>query len=117
MSEDRVRAVLAARLEKMTESSGGQANFIMSQREDLGLAAICIGVVLLSIAGIVAALLTGLLPSLDGLLLVLVCLMMAAIFAPPLLALAKQNGWLPSLRRKQKTSSADSAPKDSGEGK
>ncbi len=90
----------------------------MSQREDLGLAVICLVVILFSIAGIAAALLTGLLPSLDGLLLVLVCLMMAAIFAPPLLALAKQNGWLPSRGKKQKASpTADSGAKDSGEGK
>jgi len=89
----------------------------MSLREDLGLAAICLAVILFSVAGIAAALLTGLLPSLDGLLLVLVSLMMIAIFAPPLLALAKQNGWLPSLRKKQKASAADSETKDSGEGK
>jgi len=89
----------------------------MSQREDLGLAAICLAVILSSIAGMVAALLTGLLPSLDGLLLVLVCLMMAAIFTSPLLALAKQNGWLPSRGKKPKASSADSGAKDSGEGK
>ena len=93
----------------MTEPSGGQANLIMSQREDLGLAAICLAVILLSIGGIVAALLTGLLPGLDGLLMVLVCLMMAAMFVGPLLALAKQNGWLPTRGKKQS--------KDSGEGK
>ena len=102
----------------MTEQPGGQANLIMSQREDLGLAAICLAVILSSIAGIVAALLTGLLPGLDGLLLVLVCLMMGAIFISPLLALAKQNGWLPSFGKKQKaSSSAKSGAKDSGEGK
>jgi len=90
----------------------------MSQREDLGLAAICLAVILFSIAGIVAAFVTGLLPGLDGLLLVLVCLMMGAIFISPLLALAKQNGWLPSLGRKKKVSpTADSGTKDSGEGK
>jgi hypothetical protein len=92
----------------MTESPGGQANQIMSEREDLGLAAICLVVILLSIGGIAAALRTALLPSLDGLLLVLVCLMMIVIFVPPLLALARQKGWLPSGRK---------APKDSGEGK
>ena len=81
----------------------------MSEREDLGLAAICLTVILLSIGGLVAALLTNLLPSLDGLLLVLSCLMMAAIFTPPLIALAKQKGWLPSGGKK--------ATKDSGEGK
>jgi hypothetical protein len=93
----------------MTETLGGQANLAMSKREDFGLAIICLVVILLSIGGIVAALLTALLPSLDGLLLVLVCLMMIAIFLPPLVALAKQEGWLPSRGKK--------APKDSGEGK
>jgi hypothetical protein len=72
----------------------------MSQREDLGLAAICLIVILLSIAGMVAAVLTGLLPGLDGLLLLLVCLLMIAIFAPPLVALAKQEAWLPSRGKK-----------------
>ncbi len=93
----------------MTETLGGQADQIMSKREDLGLAAICLVVILLSIGGIVAAVLTSLLPSLDGLLLVLVCLMMIAIFSPPLVALAKEEGWLPSRGKK--------AAKDSGEGK
>ena len=76
----------------MTETLGGQADQIMSEREDLGLAAICLVVILLSIGGIVAAVLTSLLPSLDGLLLVLVCLMMIAIFSPPLVALGKRGG-------------------------
>jgi hypothetical protein len=81
----------------------------MSQREDLGLAAICLVVILLSLGGIVAAVLTGLLPGLDGLLLLLVCLMMIAIFSPPLIALAKMKGWLPAGGKK--------APQDSEEGK
>jgi hypothetical protein len=95
----------------------------MSQREDLGLAAVCLAVVLLSVGGIVAAILTGLLPGLDGLLLVLTCLLMIALFTPPLLALAKQEGWLPSLRRKPKAApaaaepAANPVPKQSGEGK
>jgi len=93
----------------MTETSGGRADQIMSEREDLGLAAICVVVVLLSIGGIVAAIVTGLLPGLDGLLLVLSCLMMVAIFMPPLIALARQKGWLPSGGKK--------AAKPSGEGK
>ena len=93
----------------MTESLRGQANQTMSKREDLGLAAICLVVILLSIGGLIAAPLTALLGSLDGLLLVLVCLMMLAIFTPPLLALAKQKGWLPSGGKK--------ASANSGEGK
>ena len=93
----------------MTETAGGQANQIMSEREDWGLAAICLVVILLSIGGIVAAILTNLLPGLDGLLLLLICLMMIAIFSPPLIGLGKQKGWLPSGGKK--------APKDTGEGK
>lgn len=80
----------------MTDSMGGQVNQIMSTREDLGLAVICLLVILLSIGGIAAAIITGLLPGLDGLLLLLVCLMMIAIFSPPLLAIAKEMGWLGS---------------------
>ena len=93
----------------MTETSGGQADQIMSEREDLGLAVICLAVIVLSIGGLVAAITTGLLGSLDGLLLIMVCLMMAAIFAPPLVALARQMGLLPSRGKKP--------AKDSGEGK
>jgi hypothetical protein len=93
----------------MTETAGGQANQIMSEREDLGLVVICLAVILLSIGGIVADVVTHLLPGLDGLLLLLVCLMMIAIFSPPLIALAREEGWLPSGGKK--------AAKDSGEGK
>jgi hypothetical protein len=97
-------------VETVTETLGGQADQIMSEREDWGLAAICLTVILLSLGGIVAAVLTGLLPGLDGLLLLLICLMMIAIFAPPLAALAKQKGWLPARGKK-------APPKDSEEGK
>jgi hypothetical protein len=90
-------------MDTMTDSLGGRANQIMSEREDLGLMAICLVVILLSTGGLVAAPLTGLLPSLDGLLLVLICLMMIAIFSPPLVALAKEMGWLPSGRKKTDT--------------
>jgi hypothetical protein len=91
----------------MTETSGGQADQIMSEREDLGLAAICLVVILLSIGGLVAVVTTQLIGSLDGLLLILVCLMMAAIFAPPLVALAKEL----------MASGGKKPAKDSGEGK
>ena len=90
----------------MTEHSGGQAQFIMSEREDLGLLAICLGVVLLSIGGMVAAVITHLLPGLDGLLLVLVCLMMIFIFSPPLIALGRELGWIPA-RGKKKVKEAE----------
>jgi hypothetical protein len=101
----------------MTAQTGGSADISMSQREDLSLAVVCLGVILLSVGGIAAALVTGLLPSLDGLLLVLVCLMMIALFAPPLLAFAKQSGWLPSRRKKPAAAETDGPAKPSGEGK
>ncbi len=85
----------------MTEYLGGEAEGIMSEREDLGLIAICLGVVLLSAGGIVAAFATHLLPGLDGLLLLLICLMMIVIFSPPLLALARQRGWIPAGGKKK----------------
>src|SRR3954470_14357032 len=87
-------------VERMTESSGGQLDAFMSEREDLGLLAICLVMVLLSIGGIVAAFLTELIGSLDGLLLLLVCAMMIFIFSPPLIALARELGWLPSKSKK-----------------
>ena len=85
----------------MTEYTGGPADGIMSEREDLGLIAICVVVVLLSIGGIVAAITTELVGSLDGLLMLLVCALMIFIFSPPLVALARELGWLPAKKVKQ----------------
>jgi hypothetical protein len=96
-------------VDTVTESVGGQANQIMSEREDLGLITICLVVILFSIGGIVVDLRTSMLGSLDGNLLLLICLMMIAIFSPPLVSLAKEEGWLPSGGKK--------SAKDSREGK
>jgi hypothetical protein len=70
-------------------------------REILGLAAICAIVVLLSLLGVVWALISGLLYPhilLDGLLLVLICLMMGGIFSIMLFFIARDYGLIPHKR-------------------
>jgi hypothetical protein len=54
---------------------------------------ICAVMVVLSILGIVGALSTRLIGSLDGLLMLAVCLMTALIFAILLFVLAKEQDW------------------------
>jgi hypothetical protein len=71
-------------------------------RDVLILAALCVVIVLLSLLGLVWAFAAGLLYPhilLDGLLLVMICLMMAGIFSLLLLLLAKEAGWLPFGRK------------------
>ncbi len=71
-------------------------------RDVLILAALCAVIVLLSLLGLVWAFAAGLLYPhilLDGLLLVMICLMMAGIFSLMLLLLAKEAGWLPFGRK------------------
>jgi hypothetical protein len=69
----------------------------MADEQKLGLLEV-IGVALvfivLSAAGVAAALLTGLLKNIDGLLLVAVCLMMGLVFFAMLVAFAKAQGWI-----------------------
>ncbi len=88
----------------------------------LGLAALCAVIALLSLLGVVWAFVSGLLYPhilLDGLLLVLICLMMGGIFAGMLFVIAKDYGLfghLPFLRQRSAAALAD--PKDSpGQGK
>jgi hypothetical protein len=82
------------------------------------LAAVCIIVIMFSIGGLVWAFFDGLLYPhilLDGLLLVLVCLLMGGIFSLMLFQLAKAEGWLahlPFLRKKVQTQAAASSPAD-----
>ena len=63
------------------------------QQNPAGLLVICTATVVLSILGIVGALSTRLLGSLDGLLMLAVCLMMVLIFAFLLYVLAREQGW------------------------
>jgi uncharacterized membrane protein len=55
----------------------------------------CAALVVLSLLGIVSAFVTHVFDSLDGLLLLAVCLMMAGIFTLMILWFLKDAGWLP----------------------
>lgn len=66
------------------------------KREQVVLAGLCLLVMLLSLAGLVWAFLTGLLYphlNMDGLLLVLICLTMAGVFKLMFFSVAKSAGW------------------------
>lgn len=91
----------------------------MSERSGVsGVAVVGITLLALSIAGVVANFTTGLDLNIDGLLLLGVSLMMAAIFAAILLMLAKQWGWFgkkeadaaPAPSAPAKTAAAPAAP-------
>jgi len=55
----------------------------------------CAVLVVLSVLGVVSAFLTHVFDSMDGLLLLAVCLMMAGIFTLMILWFVKDAGWLP----------------------
>ena len=98
----------------------GQPNPEMSaQRESLGMVAYCLIVIVLSLAGLVAAFLTRLVTSIDGLLLLMICLMMGGLFSLMLFLTAKEEGWLPGAHKKQDNSApaANPGPAKPGEGK
>ncbi len=79
----------------------------------LGLVAVCAVVVVLSVAGLVWAFATDLAFSMDGLLLILICLSMGGIFALMLLWIAKDAGWLDRLgflRKKRATEAPANDP-------
>jgi len=64
------------------------------QENPLELLVICVVMLVLSILGILGGLSARLFGSLDGLLMLAVCLMTALIFAILLFVLAKERGWL-----------------------
>ena len=66
----------------------------MNQQRPLLLLTICAVIVGLSILGLIGGFSTRLIGSLDGLLMLAVCLMTALIFARLLFVLAKEQGWL-----------------------
>jgi hypothetical protein len=72
-----------------------------NQREDVSLLAICLIFVVLSLAGLAAAFVTRLVTNIDGLLLIMICLMMGGLFSLMLLGVAKDAGWLPSRKKKE----------------
>lgn len=72
------------------------------------LALICVIVILFSIAGIVANFVTRIELNIDGILLLLACLVMGGLFSVMLFVLAREEGWLPA--RKKQESPAQAAP-------
>jgi hypothetical protein len=64
------------------------------QQNPIELLVICAVIVVLSVLGIVGGLSTKLVGTLDGLLMLAVCLMTALIFGLLLIVLAKEQGWL-----------------------
>ena len=64
------------------------------QQNPAELLIICAVMVLLSIVGVVGALTTPLLGSLDGLLMLAVCLMLLLVFALLLYVLVREQGWI-----------------------
>ena len=68
------------------------------KRSILGLVGICTSILLLSLLGLAADFLTHLTANIDGLLLLFICLMMLLLFAGMLVAIVKEEGWLPSHR-------------------
>lgn len=79
-----------------------------SSLTSLTLALICVIVILFSIAGIVANFVTRIEFNIDGILLLLVCLVMGGLFSLMLLVLAREEGWLP--RRKKQADEGKGAP-------
>ena len=75
----------------------------------LGLVAICLVVVVLSISGLASDFLTRLGLDLDGLLLIMVSLLMAALFLIMLFVIAKEQGWLPTRAKKEPAAAASGA--------
>jgi hypothetical protein len=90
-----------------------------SEREGIGLVAYCAIIIVLSLAGLVAAFLTRLVTSVDGLLLLMICLLMGGLFSLMLFLTARDEGWLPKGHKTTKSSAAPSAaaPAKTGEGK
>jgi hypothetical protein len=64
------------------------------QENPIELLVICAVMLVLSILGVVGGLSPRLFGSMDGLLMVAVCLLMALIFAILLFVLAKERGWI-----------------------
>jgi type VI protein secretion system component VasK len=71
-----------------------------------GLIAICAAIVALALAGLAWDFLTGLEFNIDGLLLLLICLMLGGIFSLMVLLIAKQAGWLARLPFPRKKAAA-----------
>jgi hypothetical protein len=74
------------------------------------LALICVVVILFSIAGIVANFVTRIELNIDGILLLLVCLVMGGLFSLMLFVLAREEGWLPGRKKPAASDEGKVAP-------
>jgi len=79
-------------------------------RSTLSLVALCAIVILLSLAGLVWAILVGMALTLDGLLLIFTCLTLGGIFFLMLLMLAKEHGWIKLPSKKAAASAPAKSP-------
>ena len=79
-------------------------------RSTLWLVALCAIVILLSLAGLVWAILVGMALTLDGLLLIFTCLTMGGLFFLMLLWLAKEHGWIKFPSKKAAASAPVKSP-------
>lgn len=68
----------------------------------MGLAVICMIVIVLSVLGIVAGFVNHIALDIDGILLIMTCLMMGGLFSLMLFLIAREQGWIPR-RRKDST--------------
>ena len=88
----------------------GRLREAMNGKENpLELLVMCAVIVVLSLLGVAGGLMRGLFGSLDGLLMLAVCLMMALIFGILLLVLARDQGWLGRRGKKDDSAAAVSA--------
>jgi len=64
------------------------------------LVGMCLGILILAALGLASDFITHLLDSMDGLLLLMICLLMGGVFTLMLLMYANEAGWLPKRHRK-----------------
>jgi hypothetical protein len=79
-----------------------------TQNRILGSVLVCVTVIVLSVAGLASDFMSRLLSSVDGLLLLMICLLMAGLFSVMLLVLAKEAGLL---GKKHPASSSPGTPR------
>ena len=75
----------------------------------VGLALICVVIIAVSVAGAVFDFTSHLGLDMDGILLLLTCLMMGGLFALMLLLITREQGWLPSRKKEPAASPANPA--------
>lgn len=83
----------------------------MKKEHVLGLVAICLVIVVLSVSGLASDVLTRLDLDLDGLLLIMVSLLMAGLFLLMLFMIAKDQGWLPGGHKTESAAAASPGAK------